>query len=97
MQDLLTRTAGGQKENSDLSAGAKVPRYGWTEAREREERKKNAAKSEEGGAKQEAQNVDVRKVLDEYRAAHPNFTVTAEGEGKIIKVNARTKATCVCL
>lgn len=95
MQALLGRAAESQKANSDLSEGAKVPRYEWAAALERRERKSKSggdegaeakAEVENGGMKTEMPEVDVGKMLDEYKLAHPDFLVNADANGKTIKV-----------
>ncbi|EON64839.1 hypothetical protein W97_04073 [Coniosporium apollinis CBS 100218] len=83
-QELFERARQSLQANSDLSAAATVPMYGWAETDLVDSEKTDDASSaralehgivEDGG---HFDQVDVARVVDDFRKAHPNFNVDLE-------------------
>lgn len=83
-QELFERARQSLQANSDLSAAATVPMYGWTETDLMDSEKADDASSAralEHGIVEDGvhfDQVDVARVVDDFRKAHPNFNVDLE-------------------
>jgi len=91
-QAIFERAKQSQKLNSDLSAGASLPRYGWSES--------NAQKLADDGVDGSIDTPNhhaeingvgseqtVEQTINAFKAAHPEFTVDYDAQNETIKVH----------
>lgn len=104
-QALFERVRKSLLANSDLSAGARVPMYGWNDSNIVEVKKTadvdNGGRAlQNGGAEDDGhfERVDVAQVVDDFRRAHPSFKVDVDNkENWVINVRMLSRSYGIAL
>lgn len=94
IQSILEHAQESLKKDSDLSAGAQVPRYGWREivlkekeaSRRRKDGMHKSRDSETGLSEDE-----IKRIVEEFRTAHTNIRVSTKDDNRVIQVRCSRK------
>jgi hypothetical protein len=92
VQNLLEHSSNSFTANSDLSAGAQVPRYGWKQShvanQEPSSRKKNDGKAS-NDVSGSLDKDEIGRILDDFRKANPPIKVATKDNNQDLMVCLR--------
>ncbi|OJD39906.1 mediator complex subunit med27 [Diplodia corticola] len=92
VQDILAHAARSGKADSDLTKGAAVPRYGWVDMAEKQQKPAKSKEKKSRGKGIDAEDKtgasSIVPTVTAFKEAHPNFQVD-DGEGRIITISFR--------
>jgi hypothetical protein len=87
IQDLFNHTSKSYSANTDLSASASIPVYGWIERELRERKSKKSSRSENTD---EISTVftdeDVSRIIADFRTTYPNIKLDLQDDNRTISV-----------
>lgn len=88
---IFERTKQSQKANSDLSAGANLPRYGWSEIDAQKSAEvrvdgPNVTLNHHAEINRTGSEQTVEEAVNTFKTTHPNLTVDHDAQNETIKV-----------
>lgn len=98
IQSILDHTKESLNANSDLSAGAELPRYGWThdEVAEKENAPRMKHRIKKGGEHPSSiGKEEIARILEDFQKANPQLKVVTKGDNRdlMVRQSARGSAS----
>lgn len=84
---MLEHVKQSYQKNADLSAGAKISRYGWADEAETEPGADTVAPTQSGQAQDATEEEDAGKIVEKYKQANATFNVNYDEQAHRIEAS----------